>query len=293
MSGMATLPSYELPDCDDLAPARMPSQSGIIRHRESKSTASGVRSEPLDTSATEPPWLVRTIKRSIDLAFACAGLAVSLWLIPLIALAIRIDSPGPLFYRQRRAGSFRGRRPDGSFAFDEFCMFKFRTMRADAEKLTGPVLATEDDPRITRVGRILRKTRLDELPQLYNVLVGDMTLVGPRPERPELFAHLMLAIPYFEERMRGAKPGITGFAQVSLGYSGRAPDGSEIKSWEPSLVNPFHLPETAGCEADDMRMKLLYDLAYVAALERVWSYLRLELLVIAKTPLVMLRGLGR
>jgi lipopolysaccharide/colanic/teichoic acid biosynthesis glycosyltransferase len=236
---------------------------------------------------------VRVVKRSIDLLAAVSGLLLTVWLFPLVAIAIRLDSPGPIFYRQRRAGSFRGRDRKGNLRFSEFSMLKFRTMKLDAEKLTGPVLAIEGDPRVTRVGRVLRKTRLDELPQLLNVLRGEMTLVGPRPERPELFANLMLAIPYFEERMNGVKPGITGFAQVSLGYSGKALEGSEIKRWESSLVNPFQIPEAAGSEADDMRIKLLYDLAYVAALDRFSTWIRLELTVIFKTPIVMLRGLGR
>jgi lipopolysaccharide/colanic/teichoic acid biosynthesis glycosyltransferase len=166
-------------------------------------------------------------------------------------------------------------------------------MRPDAEKLSGAVLAGENDPRITRVGRLLRKTRLDELPQLFNVFKGDMSLVGPRPERPELLENLALAIPYFEERMHEAKPGITGFAQVSLGYLGQPLPGSEIELLQDSLVNPLHVEGAGGAVADDMRIKLLFDLAYVASLERIDTYLAMELLVIFKTPWVMLRGLGR
>src|SRR5262245_63402012 len=98
-------------------------------------------------------------------------------------------------------------------------MLKFRSMKPDAEKHTGVVVATADDPRITRAGKFLRKTRLDEIPQFINVLRGDMSIVGPRPERPELAEQLAMAIPYFEERMRDLKPGITGLAQISLSYS--------------------------------------------------------------------------
>jgi lipopolysaccharide/colanic/teichoic acid biosynthesis glycosyltransferase len=177
--------------------------------------------------------------------------------------------------------------------FVEFEMRKFRTMRVDAEKYTGAVLAQENDPRITKVGRFLRKTRLDELPQFWNVLRGEMSLVGPRPERPELLINLALAIPFFEERMRDIKPGITGLAQVSLGYTGRAPDGSEVAAFTDTLTNPFKLDEAEGAEADDMRMKLLFDLAYAASLESLPSYLLTELGVIVRTPLVMVLGLGR
>jgi lipopolysaccharide/colanic/teichoic acid biosynthesis glycosyltransferase len=120
-----------------------------------------------------------------------------------------------------------------------------------------------------------------------------MSLVGPRPERPELLQNLALAIPFFEERMRNVKPGITGLAQVSLGYSGRAEEGSAITAFKEALTNPFKIDGADGAEADDMRMKMLYDLAYTASLERFRSFLEMELQVIAKTPFVMLRGLGR
>jgi lipopolysaccharide/colanic/teichoic acid biosynthesis glycosyltransferase len=179
------------------------------------------------------------------------------------------------------------------FAFAEFEMYKFRTMRLDAERNTGPVLAEENDPRVTRVGRFLRRSRLDELPQLWNVLRGDMSLVGPRPERPEILANLAMAIPFFEERMRDVKPGLTGLAQVSLGYTGSIPEGSEVESLRDTLTNPFGLEEAEGAQADDMRVKLLYDLAYISALEKLSSYLRMELGILLKTPLVMLCGRGR
>lgn len=239
---------------------------------------------------------VRLAKRAIDLAFSAAGIAATLPLYPLIGVAIYAESPGPIFYKQRRAGQLTGFTvKDGvrTPVFELFDMAKFRTMRTDAEKHTGAVLAQENDPRVTKVGRFLRKTRLDELPQLFNVLKGEMSLVGPRPERPELLINLALAIPFFEERMRDVKPGITGLAQVSLGYSGRAPEGSEAKIFEETLTNPFGLEDAEGAEADDMRMKLLFDLAYAATLEDLVQFLRTELTVIAKTPVVMLRGVGR
>jgi lipopolysaccharide/colanic/teichoic acid biosynthesis glycosyltransferase len=239
------------------------------------------------------PVAVLVVKRVIDVAFALLVFTLGAWLFPLIALAITIDSPGPIFYRQKRAAGLRRRDQHGRCAFEAFEIWKFRTMRVDAEKMTGAVLAEARDPRVTRVGNILRKTRLDELPQIWNVLKGDMSLVGPRPERPDLFANLALAIPFFEERMLGTKPGITGFAQVSLGYTGHPPAGSPIAALESSLTNPFHLDGTEGALADDMRLKLLFDLAYVVALDRFWTFLALELFIILKTPWVMLRASGR
>jgi lipopolysaccharide/colanic/teichoic acid biosynthesis glycosyltransferase len=239
-----------------------------------------------------PPISVKIAKRFIDIAGSAVGLGLALPLLPVIAAAVRLDSPGPVFYSQIRARMllpFDGTEPRCTV----FTMFKFRTMRQDAEAETGAVLASEGDERVTAVGRFLRKTRLDELPQLWNVLRGDMSLVGPRPERPELFVNLARAIPFFEERMRDVKPGITGLAQISLGYTGRIPQDSELWAHKDALQNPFDLPDADGALADDVRAKLLYDLAYSAGLEDLGSFLATELRIIINTPLVMLRGLGQ
>ena len=171
-------------------------------------------------------------------------------------------------------------------------MLKFRSMRPDAERLTGVVVASKDDPRITRVGRFLRNTRLDELPQFWNVLIGDMSLVGPRPERPELAEQLAMAIPYFEEQMRDVKPGITGLAQVNLSYTGKPFPDSHLAKYEADLTNPFKMEGTEDALADHMPMKLLFDLAYSASMEELRTFLPLELSILVKTPMVMLRALG-
>jgi lipopolysaccharide/colanic/teichoic acid biosynthesis glycosyltransferase len=241
-------------------------------------------------------WKVRIAKRTIDLLAAGTLLLLVAPLLPFIALAVKLDSPGPVFYRQRRAGAFLGtERREGrdELRFVLFDMPKFRTMCVDAEKGTGAVIAQRSDPRVTRVGGFLRRTRLDELPQLWSILRGHMSLVGPRPERPELIRDLALAIPLFEERMRGVKPGLTGFAQINLGYAGDPIPGSDIYALRNALINPFKFDGAEGAIADDMRIKLLYDLAYSAVLDDLKAYLLTEMEIILKTPIVMLRGLGR
>jgi lipopolysaccharide/colanic/teichoic acid biosynthesis glycosyltransferase len=243
---------------------------------------------------------VRVAKRLIDVAGSLLGLAITLPFFPLIAAAVYLDSPGTIFIRQRRAGQLTrgsedpsdGEKDSPKPKFREFWMLKFRSMRPDAEELTGPVLASEDDPRVTRVGRFLRRTRLDEVPQFINVFLGDMSIVGPRPERPELAEQLAHAIPYFEERMRDVKPGITGLAQVTLGYTGKPLPGSELDLFEHDLTNPFKVDGAEDALADHMRMKLLYDLAYTAAMEDLRTFVQLEVSVLLRTPLVMLRGGG-
>lgn len=227
---------------------------------------------------------VRIAKRVMDIAAGAIGLVAALPVGAAVAAAIKLTSPGPVFYKQRRAGMIRG---EGEPQFDEFWCYKFRTMVQNAEAQTGAVLAQEGDPRITKVGKILRRTRLDELPQLLNILKGDMSLVGPRPERPELIRNLALAIPFFDERMRLVKPGLTGLAQVQLSYSGRLPENSELAKLKATLVNPFALEGVEDSEADDMRTKMLYDFAYTAGLEDFWVFLRNDVSIIVKTPIVM------
>ena len=154
----------------------------------------------------KPARLTRLAKRAIDLAVSLAACALSLPLIAAIAVAIRLDSSGPVFFRQERIGQF-GRL---------FSIFKFRSMRADAHLLPAPAEG-EPDPRVTRVGRLLRRTRLDELPQLFNVVLGHMSLVGPRPEWTALVPEFSEKVPLYMHRL-AAKPGITGWAQVKNPY---------------------------------------------------------------------------
>ncbi len=165
------------------------------------------------------------LKRLIDITLSLVALMPYLLLLPVIAIAIKRDSPGPVFYTQTRVGRY-GRL---------FNIVKFRTMVADAEKYSGAVFAGENDPRITRVGRLLRRTRLDELPQLINILRGDMSWVGPRPERPEHVARLQEKIPFYRTR-HVVRPGLTGWAQVRYHY---------------------------GADDHDAMVKLQYDLYYI------------------------------
>jgi exopolysaccharide biosynthesis polyprenyl glycosylphosphotransferase len=165
------------------------------------------------------------LKRVLDMALSLAGLAAFALLLPLLALAIRLDSAGPIFYTQARVGK------NGAV----FRIYKLRTMVQNAEQATGAVFAQKGDARVTRVGRFLRKTRLDELPQLINVLTGHMSLVGPRPERPEHVERLTQKIPFYRTR-HIVRPGLTGWAQVRYSY---------------------------GSTDEDALVKLQYDLYYV------------------------------
>jgi sugar transferase (PEP-CTERM system associated) len=174
-----------------------------------------------------PSWLIyaegfrfspifRLLRRVFSLVASLLLLLLVLPVIPLVILAIKLDSRGPLLYKQARVGR-------GGLVFH---CYKFRTMRPNAEADTGPTWAGDDDPRITRIGKFLRKARLDEVPQLWNVLRGDMAFVGPRPERPEFVEWLTKEIPYYPVR-HVVRPGITGWAQVRYRYGNTVEDAKE------------------------------------------------------------------
>jgi exopolysaccharide biosynthesis polyprenyl glycosylphosphotransferase len=159
---------------------------------------------------------LETAKRLSDLALAIVGLVLAAPLMALSALALKLTSPGPVLYSQRRVGKDN----------EPFTIYKFRSMRVDAEAGTGAVWSRENDPRVTPVGRLLRRTRIDELPQLWNVLKGDMSFVGPRPERPEFVADLTKRIPFYGQR-HVVRPGLTGWAQVRHSYGSTIDDAQE------------------------------------------------------------------
>jgi sugar transferase (PEP-CTERM system associated) len=180
------------------------------------------------------------VRRIFSFAIAAVALALCLPVIPIVALAVKLSSKGPVLFRQQRVGR-RGQ---------VFNLYKFRSMRQDAEAQTGAVWAGKDDPRVTRVGRFLRKTRLDEIPQLWNVLIGDMGFVGPRPERPEFVKWLAENIPYYNLR-HIIRPGITGWAQVRYRY---------------------------GASLEETREKVQYDLYYIKHMS-----LSIDLLIMFET----------
>ena len=187
-----------------------------------------------------------TLKRLTDMVVAGLGLCLSAPLWPIIALAVKLCDGGPVFYSQDRVGQ-NGR---------IFKLYKFRTMTPDAEKGQS-VWCSPNDPRITRVGRFLRRTRLDELPQLYNVLVSQMSIVGPRPERPDIVRELCEKVPFYAERHL-VKPGITGWAQISFRY---------------------------GASVADAKRKLQFDLYYLKNMS-----LELDIIILFRTAGTFLRG---
>ncbi len=164
-------------------------------------------SQLIFSSMLGPRTQAIAFQKAYSLVLGIIGLILTLPLMLVAALAVKLSSKGPIFYRQRRVGL------DGHI----FTLYKFRSMYVDAEARTGAVWAKKDDPRITPVGKWLRKLRLDELPQFWNVVRGDMTIVGPRPERPEFVELLAQQIPYYRQRL-AVKPGITGWAQINHKY---------------------------------------------------------------------------
>ncbi|MDM7925130.1 MAG: undecaprenyl-phosphate glucose phosphotransferase [bacterium] len=194
------------------------------------------------------PW-ERRVKRLLDFGFSLLALTAALPVCLLVAIAIKIDSKGPVIYSQERVGR-NGR---------HFRVYKFRSMVRDAEKHSGPVWAKKNDPRVTAVGRVLRKLRLDEIPQLWNVLKGDMSIVGPRPERPYFVEKLKKIYPLYSRRLL-VRPGLTGWAQVKGRYD-----------------------ETI----EDVKNKLEYDLYYLENMS-----LRMDLKIVLSTVAIVLGGKG-
>lgn len=195
-----------------------------------------------------PEW-EKKLKRISDVIISLIILIITLPLNILVSIFIKLDSKGPVLFKQERIGMNN----------KEFRIYKFRSMFQDAEKHTGPVWSRKDDPRVTRVGRIIRQLRIDEIPQFFNVLKGEMSLVGPRPERPYFVDMLAQQLPYYRRRLK-VRPGITGWAQVKHKY-------------DESI--------------EDVKVKLRYDLFYIENMS-----LRMDIKILARTILVVLFGKG-
>jgi exopolysaccharide biosynthesis polyprenyl glycosylphosphotransferase len=195
-----------------------------------------------------PEW-EKKLKRLMDIVVSLLILILSAPITILTSLAIKIDSEGPIFFKQERLG--QNGKP--------FNVYKFRSMIKDAEKYTGPVWSTKDDPRVTRMGKFVRKVRIDEIPQMLNVLKGEMSLVGPRPERAFFVEKLSHEIPYYRRRLK-VRPGVTGWAQIKHKYD-----------------------ETI----DDVKIKLKYDLFYIENMS-----LRMDFKILLRTVFVVLFGKG-
>jgi len=218
-----------------------------------------IYSKPLDNASTHIHPFVSLAKRTIDILSAVFGILLTMLLLPFIALAIRIDSKGPVFYSQQRIG----REHSNHTAI--FNIYKFRTMHLSTNQSVECCWAAQNDPRITRVGKFLRKSRIDELPQFINVLRGDMSLIGPRPEQPGLIDSLEKSIPFYRERVFNVAPGITGLAQIEQGYDKNI---------------------------EDARAKIAYDHTYALTLAHPLQWLRLEAYIILQTILVVIKGSG-
>ena len=205
------------------------------------------------------PMSVRASKRAVDIGLSSLGMLGLAIVFPFIALAIKLTSKGPLFYSQMRVGrAYRDRT-------EIFWVHKFRSMYTDAEAKTGAVLAKKNDSRVTPAGKVLRATRLDELPQFINILKGDMSFIGPRPERPSLTKKNEDKFPFFVERTYGLRPGLTGLAQVKQSY------------------------EQA---ADDIPTKVAYDHIYAARLSSWWSWLVTDISIVFQTVITVITRKG-
>ena len=230
-----------------------------VRVEDAASALSGLTGR-VSLRAVKPSWFVFSdgfhrskwidlLKRVTDLAAGIIGLAAAMPIMVVVALVVRLESKGPIIFRQTRVGRM------GKY----FEVLKFRSMNVDAEKSNGAQWASENDPRVTRIGRFLRKYRLDELPQFVNVIRGEMSFVGPRPERPEFVRELRKTIPYYDER-HSVRPGLTGWAQVQYAY------GSSI---------------------EDAFNKLEYDLFYLQNMS-----LTFDLAIIFRTIRIVIGGHG-
>jgi lipopolysaccharide/colanic/teichoic acid biosynthesis glycosyltransferase len=250
--------------------------SGVRRGDTSRPLIAGRFSPALPRARSVPLRVLRSksqgpsapwVHLCLNLLLALLALVLAFPVLLVIAVLVKLSSRGPVLYTQERVGLDRRRRrgPENhrrgrDLGGEPFTIYKFRTMRVDAERESGAVWAAQDDPRVTPVGRLLRQYRLDELPQLLNVLRGEMNIVGPRPERPAIFAELRSHITEYPLRQR-AKPGITGLAQINHHY-----DRS----------------------VDDVRTKVQYDLEYIRR-RSLWEDLRIMLRTI---PVILFRRGG-
>lgn len=219
------------------------------------------------------PISVRFTKRLLDILISSGSLIILSPVLFLVAIMIKLDSPGPILYSQRRVLAGGGRHPN------EFDIYKFRTMHQNAEEMTGAVNAEANDPRVTRVGNILRPIRIDELPNLINVLIGQMSVVGPRADRVEIFKEVENTFPLVWDRTKFVKPGITGPAQIYLRSDGSLAHNTTLTEALPDVDKDQPV--------DSFRYKLYYDFSYAIKLSKFWSFLKTDIMIMIKTPIVM------
>jgi lipopolysaccharide/colanic/teichoic acid biosynthesis glycosyltransferase len=231
-----------------------------------------------------PPSVMIT-KRLFDIIVSLLVLILFSPVWVLIAILIKLDSPGPVLYIQNRARRHGLSAPKDTLTLhtlkrksDTFTLFKFRTMTNGAEN-NGAVNAVENDSRITRIGNVIRPMRIDEIPNFINVLLGHMSIVGPRADRIEIYQEVSETFPIVWERTRYVKPGITGLAQIELKSNGTLNGNKKFVNVIPTT--------DMGQEVMSFRFKLYYDFAYQMKLTSFWEFLKTDLIIIIKTPIIM------
>lgn len=224
---------------------------------------------------------VAITKRAIDIFLSLSVLIICFFPILFICILIMLESSGcPIYFQRRMKMIVKNKINDNSILKNNtFFLIKLRTMKENAEESSGPVNAAENDLRVTKIGQFLRRTRIDEIPNFLNVLMGDMSTVGPRADRYEIQEQMRKEFPLIFDRLNGIKPGITGLAQLNLLSNGETAKDSPLLDF--LSVMDYNKP------VNSFRYKLYYDSAYAILMNNYWTFLKTDLMIMIKTPFIM------